>query len=54
MGRLMTWADLVGRLGHSRTIVGLDRKRVGLGIIGLRKAGQSGHGQAGRSKAMRR
>jgi hypothetical protein len=45
MGRLMAGTDLVGRLRQARTIVGLDRKRIGFGIVGLRQAGQCGHGE---------
>lgn len=39
----MAWADLVRRVWKPRGIVRLDRKRVGLWLVGLRQAGQCGH-----------
>ena len=37
-------ARRVGNRRHAAAVVGLDRKRVRLGFIGLRKSGQGGHG----------
>jgi hypothetical protein len=42
LDRLMT--GLEGHAGNRRAVIGLDRQRVGLGLICLRQTGQGGHG----------